>query len=214
MGALLHTFSFKDGFKRIRKEHGYTQQSFAEEFGICIETIRNWEQGRNVPELDTIYKLCNFFECDMDYLFNNISCHNHDTQFIQDQTGLSEDSINDLISLNESAYGFLYTPIIDCLLKDEKFTHHLMNKIDDYFRAYKNYRDLDIKYSEDHKTLERNLLKPHAKKPTVNRHDLALANDLAEARHFQIQREFDYILSAMIKSLYDNYPTTKAPDTE
>ena len=214
MGEKLHTFSFKDGFKKTRKEHGYTQQSFSEKFGICIETIRNWEQGRNVPELDTIYKLCEFFECDMDYLFNNISCHNHDTQFIQDKTGLSEDSINTLISLNESAYGFYYTPIIDCLLKDEKFTYHLMDKIDKHFRDYKHYRDLDIIYGKERKLLETNPLKPHSKKPTVSRHDLTLANNLSDAGHFQIQKEFDYILSTMIKSLYDNYPTKKAPGTD
>lgn len=176
-------------------------------------TIKNWESGDTIPDIDTIKKICTILKCSSDYLLGLNECTSKDIQFIQDKTGLSEDSINALISLNESDYGFYYTPIIDCLLKDEKFTHHLMNKIDKHFRDYKHYRDLDIIYSEERKTLEINPLKPQNKKNTVSRHDLTLANDLAEAGHFQIQREFDYILSTMIKSLYDNYPTNKAPGT-
>ena len=61
MGEMLHSFSFKNGIKRARKKNGYTQQSFSEEFGVCIETVRNWEQGRNIPDGATLKKLCNFF---------------------------------------------------------------------------------------------------------------------------------------------------------
>ena len=93
MGDILYSFSFKDGFKKARKTHGFTQQSFADKFGISVETVKNWEQGRNVPELDTIKKLCQLFECNMDYLFSNISCKTHDAQFIQNTTGLSAESV-------------------------------------------------------------------------------------------------------------------------
>ena len=96
MSDKLHTFSFKDGLKRARKDNGYTQKSFAEKFKISIDTVKNWEQGRNVPEIKTLEKLCNFFDCDLDYLFGNIECKKHDTQFIKDKTGLSEKAIEEL----------------------------------------------------------------------------------------------------------------------
>lgn len=96
MGDKLYTFSFQKGFKRARIKNGYTQKSFAKEFNISIETVKNWEQGRNIPEFKTLEKLCNFFHCDMDYLLNNLDCKDHDTQFIQDETGLSEKSIEQL----------------------------------------------------------------------------------------------------------------------
>lgn len=100
MGDKLHSFSFKDGFKRARKNNRYTQKTFADEFNISIETVKNWEQGRNIPEIKTLEKLCDFFQCDLDYLFNNIECKTHDVQFIQDCTGLSEAAINRIISNN------------------------------------------------------------------------------------------------------------------
>lgn len=103
MGDKLYTFSFKEGFKRARKKGGYTQKSFAEEFNVSSETVKNWEQGRNVPEIETLEKLCNFFQCDVDYLLGNMECETHDIQFIHDKTGLSGSAINKLLELYNNA---------------------------------------------------------------------------------------------------------------
>lgn len=93
-------YSFKDGFKRARKAKGLTQAKFCGEFinydgsKFSLSTIRNWEQGRNTPELKTIEALCLFFDCDMDYLFNNIAHRTHDNAFISKTLGLSESAID------------------------------------------------------------------------------------------------------------------------
>lgn len=117
MGDKLYTFSFKEGFKRARKKGGYTQKSFAEEFNISIETVKNWEQGRNVPEIETLEKLCNFFQCDVDYLLGNMQCETHDKQFIQDYTGLSEKSI-DVLQTEKYFKSSHCIEIINILLND------------------------------------------------------------------------------------------------
>ena len=36
--------------KSIRKELGLTQEEFAMMIGVSVATLRNWEQGRRVPE--------------------------------------------------------------------------------------------------------------------------------------------------------------------
>jgi DNA-binding transcriptional regulator YiaG len=36
--------------KRIRRRFGLSQAEFAIRFGFEIDTIQNWEQGRNVPD--------------------------------------------------------------------------------------------------------------------------------------------------------------------
>ena len=36
--------------KRIRKSYNLTQEQFAAMLGISVRTLRNWEQGRRVPE--------------------------------------------------------------------------------------------------------------------------------------------------------------------
>jgi putative transcriptional regulator len=36
--------------KRIREGYNLTQEQFAAMLGISVRTLRNWEQGRRVPE--------------------------------------------------------------------------------------------------------------------------------------------------------------------
>lgn len=93
---------FKDRFKELREQNGYTQITFlkainADEYVTSIESVRNWEQGKSIPEWRTILKLCDFFDCDMDYLFGRISKKTHDTQFICNEIGLSEEALMNLI---------------------------------------------------------------------------------------------------------------------
>lgn len=110
MGDILYTIKddFSKNFKKIRKDHGYTQANFKEKYEeiygkktITVETIRNWEQGRNVPELQTIWKLCEIFNCDIDYLFGRIDYSTHDLKFICSKIGLSEDAVKYLIKIQE-----------------------------------------------------------------------------------------------------------------
>lgn len=105
---------FAKGFKQARKKAGYTQLEFAEKFSnVTVETIRNWEQGRNVPEIDTIEKLCIFFGCDMDYLFGRLEYKTYDHKFICETIGLSEKAVEvlELIkneSIGDAPYGTYY----------------------------------------------------------------------------------------------------------
>lgn len=86
--------NFGKSLKAARKNHGLkTQQEFVDAltnygFSTTLATVRNWEQGKTFPEATTLDVLCDFFGCDMDYLFGRISCKTHDTQFICDYTGL------------------------------------------------------------------------------------------------------------------------------
>lgn len=112
MGDKLYSLKegFKIGFKRARKEAGYTQQEFANTFSnVTVETVRNWEQGRNVPEIDTIEKICEFFRCDMDYLFGRIDYKTHNCKYICEYTGLTEKAVEMLSFIKkESAFDSPY----------------------------------------------------------------------------------------------------------
>lgn len=48
---------------------GYTQQEFANEFRVSLDTVKNWEQGYNYPPTDKMIELAEFFSCDYNYLF-------------------------------------------------------------------------------------------------------------------------------------------------
>ncbi len=64
----------------------------------------NWIHGKSCPKnISDILNLCNTLDCDLDYLFTNMPCKTHDKQFIQDKTGLSEKSIDTLMSWYETS---------------------------------------------------------------------------------------------------------------
>ena len=93
--------TFGENLRKARKEKCKfkTQEAFAEAFGCNIESVRNWEQGRTVPETGTLFRLAEFLDCDLDYLIGRIDKPTHDLQFITDELRLSEEAVKKLMKL-------------------------------------------------------------------------------------------------------------------
>lgn len=128
-GTKLRSFAsgFKEVFKREREKAGYTQKSFAEYFDVSLDTVRNWEQGRKVPEMKTIERLCAEFSCEPDYLLGRMKSSTHDIQFISDYTGLNEKAVTNLAQLKG-------TPLI--LLLNYLITNKgLLEKLTTYYAS-------------------------------------------------------------------------------
>ena len=91
------TMSFERGLKRARKNAGYkTQEIFADSVQRSIDTVRNWEQGKNKPSLDDFMGLCDFLDCDADYLLDNMEVPTHELDFVCKYTGLSPEAVKKL----------------------------------------------------------------------------------------------------------------------
>ena len=217
MGLILR--SFKDGFKKARRnaknKNGkrYTQESFAEAFGVSVDTVKNWEQGRTAPSIDTLIELCDFFECDMDYLFGTLDCKTHDVQFIHEYIGLSEEAIKRLHGFTSYYQGKIRLAVIDFFLQDIRFSHGLTDMINDYFGKYDQYKNKEqifLLEDKEQKKLEFKELLEYV--PTVSRSKLGEYRNVRDAAHFNIQKEFDTILENLMKYLYKKY-SKKAPDT-
>lgn len=54
--------------KNLRTNKGVTQKEVAYAIGIALTTYANYEQGTREPSIETIVKLCKYFECSADYL--------------------------------------------------------------------------------------------------------------------------------------------------
>ena len=48
--AMVAQFPEQIDVKAIRKRLGLSQAAFAEDFGFGVAAVRDWEQGRRVPE--------------------------------------------------------------------------------------------------------------------------------------------------------------------
>lgn len=98
------------GLKTARENLNMTRPEFKKKFNefvgedICtVESLKNWESGRSTPKrIETVIDLCEFLNCDIDYLFGRIDCKTHDSSFIHDYTGLSDEAIENLSFSNHN----------------------------------------------------------------------------------------------------------------
>lgn len=56
--------------KKLRKEKGVTQEQMAEAFGVSGRTVSRWENGFNMPDLDLVIEIAEYFEVSIEELLD------------------------------------------------------------------------------------------------------------------------------------------------
>ncbi len=56
--------------KELRKEKELTQEQLAEQFNVSRRTVSRWETGRNLPELDILIEMADYYEVELRELLN------------------------------------------------------------------------------------------------------------------------------------------------
>ncbi len=51
--------------KYLRKNKGLTQEQLAEHFCVSSRTVSRWENGNNMPDIDVLIELADFYEVDI-----------------------------------------------------------------------------------------------------------------------------------------------------
>ena len=51
--------------KELRKEKGLTQEQLAEQFQVSRRTISRWETGSNLPDLDLLIEMADYYDVDL-----------------------------------------------------------------------------------------------------------------------------------------------------
>ena len=51
--------------KQLRKDKGLTQEQLAEHFYVSSRTVSRWETGSNMPDVDMLIELANFYDVDI-----------------------------------------------------------------------------------------------------------------------------------------------------
>lgn len=52
-------------FKELRKEKGLTQEQLAEVFGVSARTVSRWETGSNMPDLDILIEMADYYNVEL-----------------------------------------------------------------------------------------------------------------------------------------------------
>lgn len=121
---------FPDKLRELRKEKRYTQEKLCELLEISRDTLSKWENGSRYPDLKELCKICDIFECDIDYLVGKIEKRTHELQNVCDVTGLSIESVMLLKEWNT--------------MRKEASSRELFTG--KYIRSYIDYLDNFLKY--------------------------------------------------------------------
>ena len=62
---------FKNVFKNLRIKAGYTQDGLAEALGLSRSAVSMYENGNREPDFETLEKIADFFNVDMNYLLGS-----------------------------------------------------------------------------------------------------------------------------------------------
>lgn len=57
-----------ENLAQLRKEAKLTQLELAEKFNYSDKAVSKWEKGDTIPDIETLYDLCNFYGVTLDYL--------------------------------------------------------------------------------------------------------------------------------------------------
>lgn len=110
---------FQDNLVKIRTENNYTQEKLAELLSISRDKLSKWENGVRVPDLNELLKICDIFDCDLDYLVGRIEQPTHSLQDISDVTGLSMENIKLLQEWSKKRYyPYVHEPESDLFSKE------------------------------------------------------------------------------------------------
>lgn len=83
---------FKERLKDLRIEHGYKQEEMSRKLNLTASAYGYYEQGRNEPSLETLYKIAQLFQVSIDYLLGEINTPTHPIYY----------SISENLTLTES----------------------------------------------------------------------------------------------------------------
>lgn len=59
---------FASRVRTLRNEQKVTQVIFAQDMGVATYTIKNWERAVNIPHLEMLCKIADYFGVSIDYL--------------------------------------------------------------------------------------------------------------------------------------------------
>ncbi len=140
---------FRQRLKELRKRDNYTQDYIAEKLDITTKTYRTWEKGIYIgtsssiiyPEIDSdkLIKLSDIYSVSVDYLLGRSDCVSVENSYINKLTGLHDDAITTLKSLNlnngSTIAGHNEIDTLNILLSDFLVTLSFLGGLQDFLNT-------------------------------------------------------------------------------
>lgn len=122
--------------KRIRSERkaaGFkSAASFGDKLNIGRSQVEQIEQGKRLPELETLVRMAEIFNCEIGYLLceTGYECKTRTKTDIQKETGLSERAVERLLDLQKSTiHNEAFLMLINAMLENDTFAGTAANAL-------------------------------------------------------------------------------------
>lgn len=126
--------------KELRKEKGYTQEQIAEKFAVSNRTVSRWENGNNMPDLDILIEISDFYEVDLREILNGErKKENMDNEIKEtvlkaaDYNNMEAEKYNKRVRL---CYGLAALAILISLLFPEDSDNSVLMLVNDILRGF------------------------------------------------------------------------------
>ena len=77
--------SFGSNIGYLRKKKGITQEALAEQMYVSRQTVSRWETDSVYPDVETVIRLCEILECDMETLVRGDASAEKEPAPVQEQ---------------------------------------------------------------------------------------------------------------------------------
>lgn len=73
---------FSENLRKLRKQHGLSQEELAERLRVVRQTVSKWEKGLSVPDADLLIQIAEIFEISVSTLLGGTVESNEDKNII------------------------------------------------------------------------------------------------------------------------------------
>ena len=101
--------------KELRKEKGLTQEQLAEQFNVSRRSVSRWETGNNMPDLDTLIEMADYYEIDLRELLDGERKSEKMNEELK-ETVLKVASYNEMLNLKSMRKGIITMCIVFIIL--------------------------------------------------------------------------------------------------
>lgn len=98
--------------RQQRQQHDWTQAELAERLFVSVKTISNWENGRTVPDVETMLQLSKVYAISLDDLLTEGSDWVDDIKNKEQMAGIKKWALLSPLVTNWLLIGMLYLPVM------------------------------------------------------------------------------------------------------
>jgi transcriptional regulator with XRE-family HTH domain len=115
---------------KLDLDKGRSQQAFLARVGFSSNSralLSKWENGETVPDLDTLLKMCDIFNCEVGYLLCEYDTKTREATDIEAVTGLTEMNIQKLKDFNNNIHGVTkhHMKVINSFIENDRFENFI-----------------------------------------------------------------------------------------